>query len=319
MPYNNLISRTDAAALIPEDVVREVIAGVEAESAVLTRFRRVTLSRAQQRMPVLSVLPTAYFVTGDTGLKQTTEVNWANKYLDVEELAAIVPIPQNVLDDADFDIWGEVRPLLQAEIGRTLDAAVFFGTNKPASWPAAIVPAATAAGNAVTRGTNAAAAGGIAADVSDVMATVEADGFPVTAFVAKMALRGLLRKARGTTGERFAEIGDGGGTIEGIDVTYAMGGLWPTGATPPGLYAELIAGDFQQGIVGIRKDMTFDIFREGVIQDNTGAIQYNLLQQDMAAMRVTFRVAFQVPNPISYDQTVEANRYPFGVLRSPAA
>lgn len=315
MPYDNIISRTDAAALIPEDVVREVIQGVETQSATLTRFRRVTLSRAQQRMPVLSVLPTAYFVNGDTGLKQTSEVNWANKYLDVEELAAIIPIPQNVLDDADFDIWGEVRPLLEGEIGRVLDAAVFFGTNKPASWPAAIVPAAVAAGNVIARGTNAAAAGGIAADVSDVMATVEEDGFPVTGFAANLTMKGRLRKARGTTGERFAEIGAGGMEVEGLPVTYAMDGMWPTGLSA----AELIAGDFRQGIVGVRKDMTFDIFREGVIQDNTGAIIYNLLQQDMAAMRVTFRVAFQVPNPITYARPTEADRYPFGVLRSPAA
>lgn len=315
MPYNNIISRTDAAALIPEDVVNEVIAGVESTSATLTRFRRVTLSRAQQRMPVLSVLPTAYFVSGDTGLKQTTEVNWANKYLDVEELACIVPIPQNVLDDADFDIWGEVRPLLEAEIGRTLDAAVFFGTNKPAAWPSAIVPAAVAAGNVVARGTNAAAAGGIAGDIGDLMATVEEDGFPVTGFVGNLSVKGRLRKGRNAQGDRYAEIGPGGASVEGLDVQYSMDGLWPTGLSA----AELIAGDFRQGIVGVRKDMSFDIFREGVIQDNTGVIIYNLLQQDMAAMRVTFRVAFQVPNPITYARPVDAQRYPFGVLRSPAA
>ena len=316
MPYNNIISRTDAASLIPEDVTREVIAGVESQSAVMQRFRRLpNLSRAQQRMPVLSVLPTAYFVNGDTGLKQTTEVNWANKYLDVEELAAIVPIPQNVLDDADYDIWGEVRPLLEAEIGRVLDAAVFFGVNKPAAWPSAIVPAAVAAANVVARGTNAAAAGGLAGDVSDVMALAEEDGFPVTGFVANLTMKGRLRKARGTTGERFAEIGAGGLEVEGLPVTYAMDGLWPTGLSA----AELIAGDFRQGIFAVRKDMTFDIFREGVIQDNTGAIIYNLLQQDMAAMRVTFRCAFQVPNPITYNQPTEASRYPFAVLRSPAA
>lgn len=308
MPYNNIISRTDAAALIPEDVVREVIQGVSTASATLTKFRRVTLSRAQQRLPVLSVLPTAYFVNGDTGLKQTTEVNWSNKYLDVEELAAIVPIPQNVLDDADFDIWGEVRPLLEAEIGRVLDAAVFFGTNKPASWPAAIEDAAIAAGHDVQRGTNLAATGGIMGDISDAMAFVEADGFPVDGIVAPASYKSRYRMARSTTGDRLGDIAE-----VAQMTTYAMPGLWPTASGA----AELFVGDFRQGIVGVRKDMSFDIFREGVIQDGSGTIIYNLLQQDMAAMRVTFRVAFQVPNPITYDQPTEASRYPFAIVSIP--
>lgn len=308
MPYNNIISRTDAAALIPEDVVKEVIQGVATQSATLTKFRRVTLSRAQQRLPVLSVLPTAYFVNGDTGLKQTTEVNWSNKFLDVEELAAIVPIPQNVLDDADFDIWGEVRPLLEAEIGRVLDAAVFFGTNKPASWPAAIAVAAIAAAHDVQRGTNLAATGGIMGDISDAMALVEADGFPVDGIVAPTTYKSRYRMARTTTGDRLGDI------AEAVAMTtFAMPGLWPTAAGS----AEAFVGDFRQGIVGVRKDMSFDIFREGVIQDGTGAIIYNLLQQDMAAMRVTFRVAFQVPNPITYDQPAEATRYPFAIVSIP--
>lgn len=156
MPYDNIISRTDAAALIPEDVSREIWKNVPAMSAAMTLFRQRTLARNQQRVPVLSALPTAYFVNGDTGLKQTTEVNWANKYFNVEEIACIVPIPENVLDDTDYDVWAEIRPLIEEAIGRTLDAAVFFGTNKPASWDNAIVPSAVTAGNVVARGTNAA-------------------------------------------------------------------------------------------------------------------------------------------------------------------
>src|SRR6188508_2944328 len=106
MPYDNIISRSDAAALIPEEVAAPLLAGAVEQSAALSLFRRVPMSRAQSRIPVIAALPTAYFVNGDTGLKQTTEVNWTNKYLNAEEIAAIVPIPETVLDDADFDVWG---------------------------------------------------------------------------------------------------------------------------------------------------------------------------------------------------------------------
>ena len=96
------------------------------------------MGTAQTRMPVVSALPLAYFVTGDTGLKQTTEVNWDSVYLNAEEIAAIVPVPIAVLQDSGFDAERDLAPFLREAIGRTLDAAIFFGTNKPASWPADI-------------------------------------------------------------------------------------------------------------------------------------------------------------------------------------
>ena len=139
IPFNNIISRTETAALIPETVSNDLLASLANNSVALNVFRKINMSSGQTRMPVISALPTAYFVNGDTGLKQTTEVNWDNKYLNVEELAAIVPIPEAVLDDTNFDVWGTVRPLIEQAIGRALDAAIFFGANKPASWPTAIV------------------------------------------------------------------------------------------------------------------------------------------------------------------------------------
>ena len=89
MAYNNLTSRTDVEALIPEEVSRTMLGKETHGSAVLDLFRRVPVSRNQVRFPVLSALPTAYWVSGDTGLKQTTEVAWANKFLNIEELAVI--------------------------------------------------------------------------------------------------------------------------------------------------------------------------------------------------------------------------------------
>src|SRR5258708_6194300 len=90
--YNNITSPTDAAALIPEEVSTEMLGKATETSAVLTTFRRVPVSRNQVRFPVLSALPLAYWVNGDTGLKQTTEVNWTNKFLNIEEAATIVPV-----------------------------------------------------------------------------------------------------------------------------------------------------------------------------------------------------------------------------------
>jgi hypothetical protein len=104
-----------------------------------------------------------------------------------------------------------------------------------------------------------------------------------------------------------------GQKVEGAPYRIAMDGLWPTGSGS----AELFAGDFaNNSIVGVRKDFTYKLLDQAVIQDNTGAIIFNLAQQDMVAMRLTFRVAWQVANTVNYQQPVEASRFPVAVLHA---
>ncbi len=311
MAYNNIISRSDVSALIPEEVSNRLLTGTTEQSAALTLFPTVPMGSSQQRMPVLSAFPVAYFVNGDTGLKQTTEMAWTNKYLNVEELAVIVPIPENVLDDVDYDLEAAIRPRLEEAIGRALDDAIIFGTNKPSSWPTAIVPAAVAAGNTYNRGTNNAAAGGISEDFNQLFAIVEADGYDVNGIIAARTLRARLRGARDANGVR--QSGVSVTEVDGVNVTYPMRGLWPTGSG----VAEAIAGDFDNGIIGLRKDFTFKALDQAVIQDNTGAIVFNLAQQDMVAIRLTFRVAWQVANLLNRDNANESTRYPWAVLLTP--
>jgi HK97 family phage major capsid protein len=310
MPFDNVMSRADLQAGVTEQVSQDFLDYMTEDSATLQLMRRIPVGINQVRFPVISALPTAYFVNGDTGLKQTTEAAWTNKYLDVEEIAAIVPVPDAVLDDSGFDVWGEMRPLLTEAIGRVLDAAVWFGVNKPSSWPAAIATAAAAAGNTVTVGTAAQGAGGIAEDVNDLMGTIEADGFDVTGFLTKTAYKARFRGARDTTGQPLVDNISGGASIYGEPVVYSMRGLWPTGAGS----AEMFALSGQEFVVGVRQDVTFKLATEAVITDNTGAIVYNLFQQDMSALRVLFRVGWQVRNTINREQPVEASRYPAGVM-----
>ena len=104
------IDRTGADALIPVQESNEIIQGIIAQSAVLSRGRRLqNMTSRQYRMPVLDMLPIAYFVNGDTGQKKTTNQAWDKKVITAEEIAVIVPIPEAVLDDAEYDIWADVR------------------------------------------------------------------------------------------------------------------------------------------------------------------------------------------------------------------
>jgi HK97 family phage major capsid protein len=315
MAYNNLISRTDLQALVREQVSNIMLGGIETRSAALNLFTRINVPSNQTRFPIVSALPVAYFVNGDTGLKQTTEANWANKYLDIEEMAAIVPIPDAVLADSGFDVFGNIRPLLENAIARLLDAAIFFGTSAPASWPVNITTAADSAGNEVFRGTTAAAAGGLIEDVNLLMGKLLEDGYATTGFVGNPLLATRLRSARGSDGQLLMDQAAAVSAIWGVPTNYPMLGQWPTGLSA----AELFAMQRENFILGVRQDFTVTIHTEGIIQDNTGAIIYNLMQQDMTALRIVFRAGWQVSNPINYMQGTEANRYPAAVLRSPAS
>jgi HK97 family phage major capsid protein len=309
--YDSLIDRTGAQALMPEEVAKEIIDGVAEMSSIMQLATRApNMSRKQKRLPVLSTLPTAYFVNGDTGLKQTTEVAWANKYLDAEELAVIVPIPEAVLDDTDYDIWGQIKPRIMEAFGIAFDAAVFFGTNAPAAWPTDILAAATAASNVVALGTG--------VDLYDdelgesgVISLVEADGFMVTGHVAHMSMRGKYRGLRDANGQPLFKNGMQGGTnyeLDGAPMIFPRNGVMNASS------ALQFSGDFKQVIYAMRQDVTYKLLTEAVIQDAAGDIVYNLAQQDMVALRAVMRLAWQVPNPINRLQETEASRYPIGVL-----
>jgi HK97 family phage major capsid protein len=321
MPFNSLVSRSGAAALMPEEVSNELLRSLTAQSAVMTQFRRVPVGRQQVRFPVLSALPTAYFVTGDTGVKQTTDMAWANKYLNVEEIAAIVPVPDNVLADMDANVWDEAMPLLTQAVGRVLDQAVFFGTNAPASFPTNITSAVAAAGNTVSSATASpsAAAGAFYGDIDTLYGKVEADGFEVDGFVANTQVKARLRASRTTVGERTdaGRVSPSLDSFDGFPVTYAMRGLWPSAAAASG-NPILFGGQWDQFVLGVRQDITMKISNEAVIQDNTGAIVYNSFQQDLTFLRITFRAGWQVANTINYDNPDGASRYPVAALTSGA-
>lgn len=311
MAFNSLTDRTAAAALIPESVTREIIQSVPEQSAVMRFARRLpNMTRAQLRMPVLAGLITANFVTGDTGRKQTSEMTWANKYINAEELAVIVPIPEKVLDDVDYDLWGEIRPRIIEAFGKAFDQAVLFGTNAPSDWPDDLLTGATAAGHAIT-------AGGLGDIYDDIMgiggtiALVEEDGYMVSGHVAALTMRARLRALRDLQGQPIFVR-----TIQSA-TPYELDGVpvdFPRNGAMDATQALMFSGDWSQLVYSIRQDVTYKILDQAVIDDGAGNIVYNLPQQDMIALRAVMRLGWQLPNPLNPINPTEATRYPFSVL-----
>lgn len=298
------IDKTNVEALIDTQVANEIFEGVVRESKALSMFRRLpNMTSDKTKLRVLDSLPIAYFVDESTnnGRKNLTKMAWDKKYINAAELAVIVPIKENVLNDTSIDIWAEVKPRVVEAFGKKIDNAIFNGTDKPADWRAGLIPSIVTAGAEVTEGDN------LYSDINDVMTKVEESGYNVTGLLGGVGLKGKFRMLTDTTGQPIK-----GTEIDSLPKAFLDNGAWDK------TKSILIAGDFSQAVYAIRQDVTYKVLTEAVIQDpSDGSILYNLAQDDMVALRVVMRLGWEIPNPVNaLNET--ATRFPFANLKPKA-
>ena len=310
MPYDAVIGRSDVAGIIPVEYSYEFIKAVPEASHVMRLARRLRdMTVYEERLPVMSALATAYFVDGDTELVQATEVNWENKYIYAKDLAVIVPIPRNVLNDSKIPLWAQVRPECATALGVAIDNAVLYGTNKPAAWPDAIVTGAASASHDVSLAAHADIYAALL-DEDGVFSLVEQDGFGVTGSIAHLSMKGKLRGCRDAEGQPIFTKDPAVAAQYNLDGTPIY---FPTNGAGNSTYSP-ISGDWSQLVYSMRQDIEFEVYTEGIIQDAGGNIIYNLMQQRMAAIMVVMRLGFALPNPINRVNETAATRYPFAYL-----
>lgn len=314
MANTDYIARNKTGNLIPIEYYPEIFKAAAAESVVLANARRLRdMERHELALTAEDALPLAYFTSGDTGFRDVTKAEWKGVTLTAEEINAIIPIPNNVMDDMDVPIWQEIMPMLSQAIGAVIDKALLIGTNKPATWPTAILSEAQTRSHVVT-------VPGSSPDYYDlimgpdgVIAKVEEDGYFVSGHAANISMRAKLRGVRDEVGQPIfmpAMQGNAQYQLDGAPMYFPR-----NGSLPPEVLD--IAGDWSQLVYSVRRDMTWDIFREGVISDpTTKLVVTNLMQQRMTAMMVTMRIGFALPNPVNMVQPDGTARYPFAVLAS---
>lgn len=295
-----MITKNDVSALIDEQVANEIFADAQKESKVLSTFRKLpNMSSDKTKLRVSDALPLAYFVdeNKDNGRKNLTKAAWKNVFLTAEEIAVIIPIKENLLNDASIDIWAEIKPQLATAIAKTIDTAVFTGVGAPTSWGKGIIPTIIEKGKTVAETDN------LYKDINDTMVKVEESGFEVNALLGGVGLKGKFRMMTDKNGQPLntTEIGS-------LRREYLDNGAWDK------TKATLIAGDFNQAVYAIRQDVDYKVLSEAVIQDpSSGEILYNLAQEDMVALRVTFRMGYAIPNPVTAVDGTET-QFPFSAL-----
>jgi HK97 family phage major capsid protein len=271
----------------------------------------------------MSQMATAYFVDGDTGMIQSTDVAWTNKYLNAEEIGCIVPISKKVLSDvgSNYDIWGESKQAIAEAFGKVIDAAVLYGTAIPSGWSAttSLGTAGLIAGCAAATPAHSVALNGFTdmyeailgeteAGASGLFGLVEDDGYMITGSIANMSMKRKLRNVRTKDGQPIfmnSMQEPGKYTLDGADCIFPINGAISS------TYL-LISGMWKSLVYSFREDMNFEIGKESVIQDASGKIVYNLFQQGMVALKGTLRLGVALPKPIKAMD--EGTGYPFAYM-----
>ena len=312
--FNDVITRSDVP--IPTEEVGELLKVMPEESILLKRARRQPMSKKSLKQTIMTTFPDAYWVDGDTGLKQTTKQSFSQPIMTAEELAVIAVVPDAVIDDSSLPIWETLRPYLAEAIGKKVDQAAIYGIDKPASWPLALVPGAIAAG-VITPGNLAATpaeqrkdAGQLVADLGLKMA--RSAGANLSGLIAQAGTGWELDRIRDADRR---PIYDGvAGALRGVPFDELKNGAWsPVGTGDTAV--PLIGVDWSQVYVGIRQDITVKMLDQAVISDAAGKVIFNLAQQDAKALRVVFRVGYQAIMPVNHQQLDPTKRFPAGVIR----
>lgn len=299
-----MITDSDIKALITPEIQQEVIDDIVRESVVLKHFTRLpNMTSSQREIRIADTLPLVYWVEGNTGFKKTTNLEWANKRIVAQELATIIPIAINNVRDTAIDIWSEIRSKVVQDMHRKIDQAIITGEDKPPMFRASLIDTIINAGASILTTNN------FVNDTDLSMAKVEASGYIPNAIMGGVGLRSDLRKVTDSTGQPIYAS-----WLDGLEKIYVENSSWDSNK------AKYIIGDFSKCVYAIRQDVEFEMFTQGVVSDpSTGNVVYNLMQQDMIAIRCTMRLGWEVPNPVNILQPNPLVRFPLSLVSPTSA
>lgn len=306
------ITRSDVSTLIQEAYAHDFLAHATKTSAVLRAFPTKNLGTKTTNLPVLATKPHAGWVTESStqsqGVKPVAKVTWANKTLVVEELAVIIPVHENVIDDATTDVVADITRTGAEAIAYALDAAVIFGIGKPATWVSKDLH---------TSGEDAGQIFGPAGNAENDLAgcflqSAEslAELYDPTTVLARAGLKFRLANLRATTGEPIY-MQSLSSSPDMSDSIYGLNAYWVSGTVDDGAggdslvwdpaVADAIVVDRSRVIIGVRQDIQVKFLDQAVVAG------VSLAERDMVALRFKARFAYCLGDNVAYGSEVQTN------------
>src|SRR5438128_736168 len=275
------ISRAEVATLIQEAYSNTLLLAATQASTALTAFPTVNMGTKTTHLPVLATLPDADWVsesaTDPAGVKSTSQVTWEDRVLVAEEIAVIIPVHENVIDDATVSVLDEIARNGGQAIGKRLDQAVLFGTAKPASWVSpALLPAAVAAGQTVAEVSGTANEGDLVGAVNKVSEEIAIAGHMPDVLLASLALRYRVANLRDANGQLVFRDE----SFAGYNTFFNRNGAWNPSS------AQVLVVDSSRVRIGIRQDITVKLLDQATVAG------INLAERDMVAVRMKARFAY---------------------------
>ena len=294
------ISRAEVATLIQEAYAPTLLTSAKEASTVLSAFQTVNMGTKTTHMPVLATLPEADWVsesaTDPSGVKPQSEVTWADRTLVAEELAVIIPVHENVVDDATEAVLDEIAALGGQAIGKKLDEAVIFGIDKPASWvSAALLPAAVAAGQTTAVVDGIANQSDLVGATNQVAEAIALAGWQPDTLLSSLALRYRVANLRDANGQLVFRDD----SFNGFRTFFNKNGAWAPAS------AAAVVVDSSRVKIGVRQDITVKFLDQATV----GSI--NLAERDMVALRLKARFAYVLGTAAT---AVGANKVPVGAV-----
>lgn len=294
------ISRAEVATLIQEAYADVLLDGAREASTALSAFPTVNMGTKLSHLPVLATLPEAGWVsesaTESGGVKPTSQVTWADRTLVAEEIAVILPIHENVIDDATTAVLTELASLGGQAIGKKLDQAVFFGTDKPASWVSDdLLTAAVAANQDVTVVDGDANENDIVGAVNQVSELIAVNGWAPDTMVASLAMRYKVANLRDANGLPIFRDE----SFNGFRTFFNRNGAWAPES------AVAIVADSSRIRIGVRQDIQVKLLDQATVSG------INLAERDMVAIRLKARFAYVLGVGAT---PTGANKTPVGVV-----